>query len=269
LRYHFVNKSQQDKIGELEGGTVKSAAPLFRFKQGDHICVFYEDENALLEFLVPYFEEGLRNGERCFCAQTPKMVERIRKRLMMNGPITPGALELHTTDEVYFSTGAFAPVALMGLLKESIADAAAKGFKGIRMAGEMSFAANGLCECDQLLEYERLVEEAFPSHPVVGVCQYKISSFDPDVLECVLQYHRKSLTDTMLASHHSSLAIRKGRYVIDVVADRVNPQAQYYYVAQEQGKVDILGWGAESNFDAAIAQGESLLNSLQSEASQN
>jgi hypothetical protein len=269
LPYCFGNGSRQDRIIELEGGIVKAAAPLFRFKQGDHICVFYEDENALLDFLIPYFEEGLRNGERCFCAQTPNMVERIRKRLTKNGAVDLSALELHSTDEVYFSTGAFAPVALMGLLKSSIAEATALGFKGIRMAGEMSFAANGLCECDQLLEYERLVEEAFPSHPVVGVCQYKISSFQPDVLECVLQHHRKSLTDTMLFSHHSSLAIRRGRYVIDVVADRVNPSNQFYYVAQEHGKKDILGWGVERNFDAAIAQGEYLLHSLQSEISQN
>jgi hypothetical protein len=57
--------------------------------------------------------------------------------------------------------------------------------------------------------------------------------------------------------------------VIDVVADRVNPSNQFYYVAQEHGKKDILGWGVERNFDAAIAQGEYLLHSLQSEISQN
>ena len=238
-------------------------APLFRFKQGDHICVFYEDEDVLLDFLVPYFEEGLANGERCFCAQTPAMVERIRTRLLLSGNVDPRALELHTTDEVYFSTGAFAPVALMGLLKDSIADARQQGFTGIRMAGEMSFAAHGLCECDQLLEYERLVEEAFPLCPALGVCQYKISAFAPEVLESVLAAHRKSLTNTMASSNHSSLAIRKGRYVIDVVADRLTLRSQFYYVAQEHGKRDILGWGVEHDFDAAIQEGESLLNSLQ------
>ncbi len=243
------------------------AAPLLRFKQGDHICVFYEDESDLLEFLTAYFLDGLRQGERCFCAQTPKMAKRIREALQAHSrrtgeAIRPGALELHTTDEVYFSGSSFDPPALMELLKASIADATAKGFTGIRMAGEMEFAARGLCECDQLLHYERLVEEAFPGHPVIGVCQYRVHSFAPEFLESVLASHRKALTDPAPESSHASLAIRKGRYVIDVVTDRINPGSQFYYVAQEHGKKDILGWGVEQSFDAAMQEGESFLDSL-------
>lgn len=244
------------------------STPLFRFKRGDHICVFYADQGALLDFLVPYIVEGLRNGERCFCAQTPAMARRLRKALQEHGvdvqhETERTALEIHTLEEVYFSTGAFAPIALMGLLSESIADASRKGFRAIRMAGEMEFAAHGLCECDQLLEYERLVEEAFPSQPVIGICQYDVRQFSPEMLEAVLATHRHALTETMATTNHSSLAIRKGRYVIDVVADRLDPRSQFYYVAQEHGKRDILGWGVEQNFDDAILQGETLLNSLQ------
>jgi hypothetical protein len=41
--------------------------PLFHFKHGDHICVFYQSEDALMEVLTPFIAEGLRNGECCFC----------------------------------------------------------------------------------------------------------------------------------------------------------------------------------------------------------
>ncbi len=243
------------------------SAPLLRFKQGDHVCVFYEDESELLQFLVSYFLEGLHNGERCFCAQTPAMAANIEAALRSHCDATgevlkPGALELHTTDEVYFSDSTFDPVTLMSLLKSSIADAVRQGFTGIRMAGEMEFAARGACECDQLFEYEKLVEEAFPGRPVIGVCQYRARSFPPAILQSILAFHKKSLTNTMRTSNHSSLAIRNGRYVIDVVADRLNPSSQFYYVAQEHGKRDILGWGVEPSFDLAVQQGESLLHSL-------
>ena len=245
------------------------AAPLLRFKRGDHICVFYEDETPLLEFLVAYFLDGIRNGERAFCAQTPELARRIEAALRAHGQntglaIREGALELHTTDEVYFSNGAFNPVALMQLLQASIEDTLDKGFTGIRMAGEMGFAATGRCECDQLLEYERLVQEAFPAQPVIGVCQYRVNAFTPDVLQSVLAFHKKALANTMSTSNHSSLAIRNGRYVLDVIADRIDPSSHFYYVAQEHGKKDILGWGVEPSFDAAMQQGESLLNSLES-----
>jgi hypothetical protein len=44
-------------------------APLFQFQHGDHICVFYRTETALLEILTPYIAEGIRKGERCFACR--------------------------------------------------------------------------------------------------------------------------------------------------------------------------------------------------------
>lgn len=240
------------------------SAPIFRFKRGDHVCVFYDDEKALLDFLVSYFREGIEQGERCFCAQTPTMAHRIRQAILASGKqIDPAAVEIHTIEEVYFGEGNFDPNRLMEHLKDSILDAQRRAFKGIRMAGEMGFAAAGLCTCDELLEYERLVQEAFPDRPVIGVCQYRLDSFAPGIMDLIIASHCKALTDRMVESNHSSLAIRKGRYIIDIVADRENPRSQFYYVAQEHGKRDILGWGVERSFDQAMLQGENLLESLQ------
>jgi len=46
-------------------------SPLFQFRHGDHICVFYRSEDSLREVLTPYIAEGLRRGQKCFCAQKP------------------------------------------------------------------------------------------------------------------------------------------------------------------------------------------------------
>ena len=34
-------------------------SPLFQFRHGDHLCVFYRSEDALLEVLTPYVAEGI------------------------------------------------------------------------------------------------------------------------------------------------------------------------------------------------------------------
>lgn len=60
-------------------------APLFQFQHGDHICVFYRTETALLEILTPYIAEGLRKGERCFCVQTNEVVRRLTLDLQFIG----------------------------------------------------------------------------------------------------------------------------------------------------------------------------------------
>src|SRR5260370_22128379 len=97
------------------------SAPLFRLKHGNHICVFYRDETYLLETLAPYIADGLRNGERCFCAQKPHMVKRLHTGLKYIGvdvqrETKRGALEIRTDNEVYLAAAAFSSQATMQAL---------------------------------------------------------------------------------------------------------------------------------------------------------
>lgn len=245
-----------------------AGSPLFKFKQGDHICVFYDDEPALLDLLVPFFIDGLQKNERCFTAQTPSLAKGLVNGLRSAGvdidaAIKRGAFEIQTTEQFYGpDIQSFDPKLLMRLLQNFVLESVYLGYTGSRTAGEMQFAANKAA-CAQLVEYEALVDAAFPGRPVLGICQYNTRRFAPELLDQVLALHRKAVSETMATSNHSSLTIRKGRYLIDIVADRMNPRNQFYYVAQEQGKKDILGWGVEPDIDAAILNGESLLDSLQ------
>ena len=89
-------------------------APLFQFRHGDHVCVFYRTEDALMEILTPYICEGLRNGERCFCVQSNEVVRRLDYDLRYLGvnverEVKRGALQFYTENDVYFATGKFDP----------------------------------------------------------------------------------------------------------------------------------------------------------------
>lgn len=238
--------------------------PAFSFKRGDHFCVFYSQDDALLAILIPYLAQGLRAGERCFCAQRPEVNALIIQCLDALG-LAPdklmkrGALELHTQDEVYFPNGRFEPHTLMGLLEQSIDDAVSRGFAGFRTAGELSWAADQNCDCDQLVAYERMVESAYPKRPAVGMCQYPVSRFDKKTLRAVLDSHRISLTETMATSNHSALSMRHGDYVADIVADRLNPRSSFYWVVQHALSPDILAWGAAHDFDLAAQEAEQVI----------
>ncbi len=242
--------------------------PLFRFKQGDHCCVFYHDEAALLDMLVPYFAEGLQRHERCFTAQTPSLASGLKQGLSRRGisiqkEIDSGALTIVTIDEFYGRGRVFDPAKLIETLKQFIAESVRLGYTGSRTAGEMQFALHNGVECNHLLEYERLVSEAYPGRPVHGICQYHTGLFDAATLEKVVQVHQQTMTDTAGRARHTSMAIRRGRYILDIVTDRKDPARQFYYVVQEHGHRDILAWGVEPSFDDAMWQGESLLSSMQ------
>jgi hypothetical protein len=241
------------------------SAPLFRLKHGNHICVFYRDQTHLLETLAPYVAEGLRKGERCVCAQKRTVIKPLHAALRSVGvddsrEIEKGALEIRTENEVYLGGGNFDPAATMQLLDTSIADSVKQGFTGFRFAGEGSWAADG--RADQLIEYERMLEAAYEKKPTIIICQYPVNLFSEKTLREALEIHRLALTETTAGAKHSSLMIRYGDYVLDIVADRENPQAKFYYVAQPRGRNDIVGWGAEQSFGDAIRQGELLVREL-------
>lgn len=238
---------------------------LFQFKHGDHICVFYRNEDALREVLVPYIAEGLRNGERCFCAQKPYMCRQLLYDLNFLGvnteqAIRNGALEIHTEDEAYFPNKRFEPSVMMDMLMRSLEDALAKGFTGLRTAGELSWAAQGQMDCDQLLKYEKEVNECFPGKAAIGLCQYDMNEFAPEVLDAVVEAHRLNVAQMRERSLHAGIMVRTGNYSAEIVADRFVVRPNYYYVVQQKRTNEIVGWGVASTFDDASRQAERMVN---------
>jgi DcmR-like sensory protein len=169
-----------------------------------------------------------------------------------------GALELHTEDEAYFPNKCFEPAEMMEMLTRSMNEATDRGFTGLRTAGELSWAAQGRHECDQVIAYEKNVDEFFPGKTITGLCQYAMNEFPPDVLESVLLHHRMHLDETKASSLHSCLHVRYGNYNAEVVVDKLVIDPRYYYVVQQKRAREVVGWGVASNFDRATAEAEQL-----------
>jgi len=252
------------KIESILMATTWRHSPLFQFKHGDHTCLFYRSEDALMEVLTPYVGEGILKGERCFCAQKPEILKRLIYDLRFLGldtdkEIKRGALELHTENEAYFPNNRFEPLVMMEMLTRSIAETAEKGFTGFRSAGELSWAVQGRNECDQIIEYEQMVERAFPGRPAIGLCQYAVNAFTPEVLELVLETHRLHLSDTHEDCHHSSLHVQYGTHGAEIVANKLLIDPHYYYVVQQVLQREIIGWGVAPTFDGATTSAEQIV----------
>lgn len=245
---------------------------LVQFKRGDHICIFYRDEFHLAQTLAHYLAAGLRRNERCFCVQKSYMIPGIMQELEALGINADlerqlGSLDIHTDDEFYFSAGRFEPKALIDSLEQSIQAALALGFTGLRTCGELSCALDSSrgdvsLLCDQLIEYEQMVERTFPGKPAIGVCQYPAHLFPPHVLRRVLDAHRIALEETMVSSNHSTITLRSGAFLADIVTDRVRPGEAFHYVVQRRDQPEVLSWGQEDTIDAAIATSEAIMAEL-------
>ena len=234
---------------------------LFQFRHGDHTCVFYQTEDALREVLTPFIADGLRRGERCFCAQKSHIGKRLLFDLRFLGidtddAINRGALEIHTEDEVYLSNGRFNPAVMVDMLMSSLDDALDKGFTAFRTAGELSWASGSKSLCTQLVDYEKLVDRCFPGKPAVGLCQYDMRVFSPALLETIVEAHRLHVSHPPNSTVFSGLTIRSGNYCSEIVADKFVHTPNYYYVVQRRQPAEVVGWGIAPSLDSASEKAE-------------
>jgi hypothetical protein len=238
-------------------------SPLFQFKHGDHICVFYRSEDALMETLTPHFAEGLRRGERCFGVQKSRTLKRLFDDLRFLGidpekEVKRGSLVLHTDDTGYLTNGKFEPEKMIDLLLKAIDDCVKDGYSGFRSAGDLTWAAKGRQDCNQVIGYEKMVEDCFPGQPAVGLCQYSIDSFPPDVLEAVLATHKTQLVEEE-QSAYSSLSLGYNGHTAEIVASRLSQNPTFNYVVQERYSKDLIGWGSAADFSSANQSVEQII----------
>lgn len=241
-------------------------APLFQFQHGDHICVFYRTETALLEILTPYVAEGLRKGQRCFCVQSNEVMRRLTLDLQFIGvnverEMANGALMMHSENEIYFENGAFDGEAMVRRLAQSIEDSVKAGFTGFRSAGELTWSA-AKDHCKQVIGYEQMVEQSYPGKPATAMCQYRMSAFDTAALEALLETHRLHLVEPDTASRFASIQIGHGPYATEIVADKVASHPNYYYVVQDRRPKQVVGWGITRDFESANSEAQELVRQL-------
>ena len=79
--------------------------------------------------------------------------------------------------------------ALIKVLGETLVEALANGFSGLRLAAEMSWAMGPLIAHDRLLEYEVLLNRFSANSRSVILCQYNRERVSPAVIHDVLLTH--------------------------------------------------------------------------------
>jgi hypothetical protein len=171
---------------------------------GSHFCHFYRGKDELVDSLVPYFEAGLQNNERClWITARPFLAEEAHEELQRRVPHLAGLIErgdivIRNFDEWYTSGSKQEDVSEAWIRQET--RALADGFSGLRVAGNAGFL-----EREHRLafsDYERKVHKLFEGRRIVALCSY-------DLLQC-------QATDIfeVVRNHGFTIDRRDGRWEI-------------------------------------------------------
>lgn len=169
---------------------------------GTHLCQFYETKKDLVDILVPYFAEGLRNNEFCmWVASEPLEVDEAKRALRKAVPdldkyVGKCQIEILSYADWYVKDGKFdADRVLQGWVEKEKA-AVERGFEGLRLTGNTFWVERK--DWKSFTDYEALVNDVIGSHRMIALCTY-----------CLKRCKGTDVVDVM--RNHWGTLIRKGK----------------------------------------------------------
>lgn len=199
---HFVDRQLISVPGR---GEAEKAGVL---KAGAHFCQFYRGTEDLLGLLVPYFLQGLGNGEYCvWVVPGSRTVEWGTEVLRsssprFSGPMGRGEIVILDRESCYLEpSGEMRP---RQEIIEGFMDLARwafeRGFPAMRSSGDKSWLGR-TGNPAEYFEYERRVTNAIRGSKITTLCTYLLDAGVEQHLEGIIAEHEESLLKEDLLWH--------------------------------------------------------------------
>lgn len=207
---------------------------------GDHLGFLYQTEAELRALLTPFLRQGLERGEQVLYITDVHPAETILDYLRDDGLevepyLTSGQLRILTSANTYLRTGAFNPEDMIAFWRTETERALAEGYQGLRAAGEMSWALQGLPGSERLLEYESKLSAFLPGSECLIICLYDWRRLNPEMLFGMLATHPTAVAGTEIYDNfyylppldlvQESLPMSILRYWLETLAERKQVEA--------------------------------------------
>ena len=168
--------------------------PVDAIAAGHHVCGVSDSDAVQQELLAEFVAAGIAHGERVACFPDAVGPDDVLDDLASAGvpvgeAIAAGDLVVIPARESYLSELPFDPERMIASVRALIDDALAAGYRGMRVAGDMSWGARDIDGAERLEEYEAAVGSVFADRPAAALCQYDSRSFDAARLGTLRDLH--------------------------------------------------------------------------------
>jgi DcmR-like sensory protein len=163
--------------------------------EATHICAFFDSSQQEYDCLVPYFTEGLAQGEQVVTIRDAGKLEEHCRDLQERIPHDLGDAERTkqfralASEETYLKEGFFGAERMGLMLEEVLREAEASPFKRVRTCGDMTWALRDMPGTDELMEYESRVNTFTRDHDCTLMCVYDVNKFSGRAVMDVLATH--------------------------------------------------------------------------------
>jgi hypothetical protein len=165
-------------------------------KPTQHVILFYYEPELKRQLLFAYLKAGLDNGEAAAyitSQETPEQIKEAMRKFSIDvdGYEAAGALRVIPYTEWYYLDGHFDVCRTKNLWQNLYEQTSARGFKGLRVTGEVScFFDRG--DVNELVAYEESLHKNVEL-PMAVICAYDTSQVPPRIFHNLIAAHGNSL----------------------------------------------------------------------------
>jgi len=182
----------------------------------NHLIFVYDSPEAKYKVLFNYLKVGLDNGEAGVYVASDENPSQIREAMKQFGIQVEeyekaGALHIFGYEDIYIIDGKFSATTTMNLWNKLYKEVLKKGFKGLRVTGEVAcFLKHNLIR--ELIEYEKALHTILDI-PMIAICAYNANMLnrteDPINLYSELARTHATVLFTGLDAKLGRMEIRK------------------------------------------------------------
>jgi hypothetical protein len=138
---------------------------------------------------------GIARGERVLCftdeVSPAELLQCLSERALdVDEYVKSTQLSVATARESYLARGVFHPNCVVDQWKTTVKRALERGYSGLRVSGELSWALRNIPGREYLVEYERQIDhDIFAKYPVTGMCEFDMRRFDASWVERIFDLH--------------------------------------------------------------------------------
>jgi len=154
---------------------------------GGHIGHFYRNEQEMMDVMGPYFEAGLKGGDKCTLVCRSGIGQTILAGLANQGIPVEAA---RSSGQLVLHEGMGSVEATVEMFSDLIAEARAADYGLIRIGGDMAWGLTKMPSTDELMKWEAMYDlHVAPQFPFLALCQYDLKAFGGEVVLDALKTH--------------------------------------------------------------------------------
>jgi signal transduction histidine kinase len=188
----LLRRTMQEEPAQSHAPSGIASLPLLSW--GSHIGQLYRSADDLRDVLVPYFQAGLENHERClWVTEAPFSADDARAALRevvpdLDAREQQGQIEIQDVRTFYAKGETLRADALIAGLLEREREALAAGYRGLRTNGNCSWVEKA--QWDDFLDYESSVQQMVRGRQLICMCSYQHDGIDAAATREMLDRHQ-------------------------------------------------------------------------------